>query len=117
MGKDGRFRLQHQFWLDANSETDNTLAELIEQLKNSKEYTNTIRRGIRIDFDLQRGRLDSLFALYPWVKELFQLGQGGGSQQSLGISSPVHSDLPQAIVQEVEVDLQSMGEDFLDFIS
>jgi hypothetical protein len=91
------------------------LAELIEGLKAQKVYTDTIRRGIRLDHDLRQGRLDSLFALYPWTRELFQAGQVGMNRAS-GYMPPL-PDLPTAVITTAQPDLTVMGEEFLDFIS
>jgi hypothetical protein len=107
MAQDGRFRLRHHFWLDLNNPDDAALAELIDDLKISKRYTHTLRRGIRLDADLQNGRLDVLFALYPWVKELFILGQGRGSDFFAVPSRPTFDDdddMPAIVIEQVSSD-------------
>lgn len=77
MDGDNRYRSQFKFWLDVNKPDEEALAVLCEDLKRRGLYTKTIRDGISLVEDLRDGRLDVLFALYPWVKELTIYGQGG----------------------------------------
>jgi len=77
MDGENRFRLQYKFWLDVNKPDEEALAELCQDLKRRGLYTKTIRDGISLVDDLRNGRLDVLFSLYPWVKELMIYGQGG----------------------------------------
>jgi hypothetical protein len=64
----GRFRLKFMFWLDVAKEDESRLAEQIEELKQHRSYSRTIRDGIRLIYDLRAGRTDVLFALFPWLK-------------------------------------------------
>jgi hypothetical protein len=75
MNGDNRYRSQFKFWLDVNKPDEEALAALCEDLKARGLYTKTIRDGISLVDDLRHGRLDVLFALYPWVKELTIYGQ------------------------------------------
>lgn len=77
MDGDNRYRSQFKFWLDVNKPDEQALAALCEDLKRRGLYTKTIRDGINLVDDLRNGRLDVLFTLYPWVKELVSYGQGG----------------------------------------
>ena len=78
MDGENRFRLQFKFWLDVNKPDEEALADLCDDLKRRGLYTKTIRDGISLVDDLRNGRLDVLFTLYPWVKELVAYGQSGG---------------------------------------
>lgn len=75
MDGDNRYRSQFKFWLDVNKSDEEALATLCEDLKRRGLYTRTIRDGISLVDDLRNGRLDVLFSLYPWVKELTIYGQ------------------------------------------
>ncbi len=87
MDGENRFRLQFKFWLDVNKPDEHALAELCEELKRRGLYTKTIRDGISLVDDLRNGRLDMLFTLYPWVKELITYGQSGALSQPLPLNS------------------------------
>lgn len=67
-----RFRQQYVFWLDMNKPDEAVLAGRISELKTSRKFAKTIRDGIRLIEDLQAGRLDVLFALFPNVSEHLQ---------------------------------------------
>ncbi|MGB7341462.1 MAG: hypothetical protein WBC91_21375, partial [Phototrophicaceae bacterium] len=68
---DNRYQRQFRFWLNAKSRQDQTLIELVNQLKNKRSFTQTIRDGIRLVCDLRNGKLDVLFELFPWVRAEF----------------------------------------------
>lgn len=76
---DKRDRIRENFWLDVNKPDERALADLIDRLKQQKQYAATVRDGIWLVDDLRNGRLDVLFSLFPYVKELFYFaGQGRG---------------------------------------
>lgn len=66
-----RFRLKFMFWLDVTKEDEYEVAELIEELKEKRLFSQTIRDGIRLICDLRAGRTDTLFSLFPWVASEF----------------------------------------------
>lgn len=67
--KDNRYRLQFKFWLNARLDSDDDLAVALEDLKTTKQYTQTIRDGVRLVLDLRAGRVGVLKELFPWVLE------------------------------------------------
>ena len=66
-----RFRLKFTFWLDVSKSDEYDLAEQIENLKQERLFSQTIRDGIRLMCDLRAGRTDVLFALFPWLAAEF----------------------------------------------
>jgi hypothetical protein len=66
-----RFRLKFMFWLDITKSDELFLSELIDNLKQNRLFSSTIRDGIRLICDLRAGRLDVLLTLFPWVEEAF----------------------------------------------
>jgi len=74
-----RFRLRFTFWLDVEKDAEYELAETIDELKQQRRFSETIRDGIRLICDLREGRTDSLYELFPWVK----IENGGTPDQSL----------------------------------
>ena len=74
-----RFRLKFTFWLDATKDDEYELIEQIDELKDNRLFSQTIRDGIRLISDLRAGRTDTLFALFPWlIAELPTPVQGRG---------------------------------------
>ena len=67
-----RFRLRFTFWLDIHKNDEAELAETIDILKQERSFATTIRDGIRLICDLRAGRVEVLFALFPWVQETLQ---------------------------------------------
>lgn len=66
-----RFRIRQEFWLDVNKPRGLELAELIDELKQGRVYSQAIRDGLRLIADLWRGRVDVLLELFPWVEAAF----------------------------------------------
>jgi len=66
-----RFMLKHNFWLNLNNPVEEALAETIAALKEKRLFAQTVRDGIRLICDLRQGKLDVLFALFPWVRAEF----------------------------------------------
>ena len=64
-------REKFKFWLDLDKDGELLVAEQIDELKRSRQFTATIRNGIRLICDLKAGRLDILFELFPWVRADF----------------------------------------------
>jgi hypothetical protein len=74
-----RFRLKHTFWLDVTKADERDLAARIEDLKEQRRFSQTIRDGIRLISDLRAGRTETLFALFPWLAaELSVVSEGRG---------------------------------------
>jgi hypothetical protein len=69
---ENRFRLRFPFWLDLNKPDEAALADTIALLKEERTFVKTVRDGIRLVVDLRAGRLDVLFELFPWAKEVLQ---------------------------------------------
>jgi hypothetical protein len=99
MDGDNRYRSQFKFWLDVNKPDEAALAALCENLKRRGLYTKTIRDGLRLVDDLRNGRLDVLFTLYPWVKELITYEQGRAIHPTAPLNSYAAPDdnIPLAI--------------------
>ncbi len=109
MDGDNRYRSQFKFWLDVNKPDEQVLAALCEDLKRRGLYTKTIRDGISLVDDLRNGRLDVLFTLYPWVKELISYGQGGV------LASPVSPTIYASPDEEIALAItHSSGDDATD---
>ncbi|HLA45639.1 MAG TPA: hypothetical protein VJZ27_19475 [Aggregatilineales bacterium] len=64
-----RFRLGFKFWLNIENPQEQEIAEHIEDLKQSRTFAKTIRDGIRLIYDLRRGKTEVLQELFPWVLE------------------------------------------------
>lgn len=74
MKKVDRFRLRFVFWLDMKKPVENELAEQIEQLKATRNFSRTIRDGLRLIIDLRRGNTDVLCELFPLIGERLRQG-------------------------------------------
>ncbi len=66
-----RFRLKFMFWLDMTKSDELRLAEEIENLKDRRLFSQTIRDGIRLIADLRAGRTSVLLELFPWIASEF----------------------------------------------
>ena len=64
-----RFRLKFMFWLDMTKEDELWLADAIEDLKQKRQFSQTIRDGIRLIRDLKAGRTEVLFSMFPWLAQ------------------------------------------------
>jgi hypothetical protein len=67
--KDNRYRKTIHFQLDLNKPGGQEIAQHIQDLKRERAYSKAVRDGIRLVVDLQKGRLDVLQELFPWVIE------------------------------------------------
>ena len=72
-----RFRQRFNFWLDLNKTNDAILAHEIHDLKQCKQFSQTIRDGIRLIVDLRRGNTDVLCELFPLIEERLRQGHSG----------------------------------------
>ena len=80
--RDKRYRKTINFQLDLNKPDGQEVAQHIKELKRGRGYAKAIRDGIRLIVDLQKGRLDVLRELFPWVVE-----QSASSSESLPIEA------------------------------
>lgn len=64
-------RIMFRFWLDDTKSEENELIGQVNNLKQGRSFTSTIRDGIRLVCDLCDGKLDVLFELFPWVRAEF----------------------------------------------
>ena len=64
-----RFRLGFKFWLNIENPQEQEIVDHIEDLKKSRSFAKTIRDGIRLIYDLRRGKTEVLQELFPWVLE------------------------------------------------
>jgi hypothetical protein len=75
------YRLQFKFWLDVSKLDEESIADIIEKLKNARKYSAAIRDGLRLIWDLSQGKTDVLLELFPFVKTALASGandNGGG---------------------------------------
>jgi hypothetical protein len=63
-----RYRVMHKFWLDLTKDDQDHLDEQINELKQARTFTQTVREGIRLICDLRQGNMTVLFELFPWIK-------------------------------------------------
>ncbi|MEZ4672594.1 MAG: hypothetical protein R3E39_32235 [Anaerolineae bacterium] len=125
-----------EFWLNTNKPDEQWLLEQIPILKANNQFSRFVRDGLtfciqlqelKLDVasvyhllvDLRNGNTDRLFALFPHVRTMFEQGRVNGWT---GVETPPRVpfgtlQLPQAAATEAELDLEAIGEDFLDFIS
>lgn len=64
-------RKRYSFWLDRRKPDERAVEDLISQMKADRAFTPSIRNGLRLMADLQDGKLDILFELFPWVRAEF----------------------------------------------
>lgn len=64
------YRRMYRFWLDLNRNDEAAIAEHIEHLKDKRNFTRTIRDGVRLLAELRNGSIDFLIALFPFVIEM-----------------------------------------------
>ena len=62
------YRLMFKFWLDVTKPEEGRIADKIEILKNERTFSQVIRDGIRLMWDLKQGKTDVLYELFPWVQ-------------------------------------------------
>jgi len=62
-----RFAKQFIFWLNLEDESEYAIAETIEELKDRRQFSKSIRDGLRLVVDLSRGKTDVLKELFPTV--------------------------------------------------
>lgn len=127
-----------EFWLDTNKPDEWWLLEQIPLLKKNNLFSKFVRDGLtlviqlhewkldartvyRLLADLRDGNTDVLTELFPHIRSKID---GGGRNSWAGLgeggappSLSRQTSLPQATVTEAEIDLEAIGEDFLDFIS
>lgn len=65
MARRRKYRMQHKFWLNLNSERELRVAEWLEQLKVERRYMPTLLESLELMADLRAGRMDMLITLFP----------------------------------------------------
>lgn len=70
------YRLMFKFWLDVTKPEEHDIADKIEHLKNERTFSQVIRDGIRLMWDLKQGKTDVLYELFPWVQAGTNIKQG-----------------------------------------
>lgn len=61
-------RSSHKFDLDLTKREDAIVEELIDKLKSDRNFSPTVKDGIRLIMDLRDGRFEVLFLLFPYIK-------------------------------------------------
>lgn len=117
-----RLRQRFNFWLDLNKTDDAILAHEIQDLKKCRQFSQTIRDGIRLIVDLRRGNTSVLCELFPLIEERLRQGHSGeviamldemkslldgngngaGQWNSSQITTPVFDSIPVAKIVENE---------------
>ena len=64
-----RYRKLFHFQLDLNKPDEREIAHEINELKQKRSFSRTVRDGIRLVLDLRKGRVEVLQELFPWVLE------------------------------------------------
>lgn len=68
-------REKFSFWLDTEKEEEQLIADTIVELKQERAFSRTVRDGIRLIYELERGNLDYLFELYPQYQKQLATNQ------------------------------------------
>lgn len=66
-----RLMIQYRFWLDILNPSQHALAYRLDEMKLNKTrlFHKTIRDALRLLFDLQAGKVDVLFELFPDLQD------------------------------------------------
>lgn len=78
-----RFRLMYRFWLDINNADQRGIAERIEEWKASRTFAKAVRDGLTLIAELQQGRVDALWRLFPGVVNQMVLDRQNAEIQNL----------------------------------
>jgi hypothetical protein len=57
-----------RFWLDDTKPTEKSIVGQIQELKENRQFTGTIREGIQLITSLREGDVEMLFELFPWIR-------------------------------------------------
>lgn len=68
-----RFRVD--FWLHVNSQRDYETLEIIEAMKSKRTFRGSVIIGLKIVWELRQGRVETLLAEFPNVRDLLQVKQ------------------------------------------
>ena len=63
------FRRQYRFWLDLFRPDESELSEYVDNLKEHRSFSSTIREALTLIRDLRAGNYDVLLSLFPQVVE------------------------------------------------
>ncbi len=111
-----RLMIQYRFWLDVLKPSEHGIAYQLDEMKLNKtrQFHKTIRDGLRLILDLQAGRVDVLFELFPdlkahWRSQADQDMQeritrleaalSNATQQSLPPNAPMYAPFTPTITQ------------------
>ena len=72
------YRMLHKVWLDLHIDVEAALIEELALRKQRRQYTASIRDGLRLLFSLQEGDTSVLFELFPELEGQIQSSTGGG---------------------------------------
>lgn len=61
----GRRRVKFEFWLDANKDDQARLGDRLWRLKSKRKFAPTLRKAVRLFFDLLDGQTNVLRQLFP----------------------------------------------------
>lgn len=61
-------RIMNSFWLDQDKEDQAELLEIIERMKANRQFSRSIRDGLRLIESLQNGNTDVLYSLFPDIQ-------------------------------------------------
>jgi len=82
-----RFAKQFIFWLNLEDSQEYAIAETIEDLKAERNFSKSIRDGIRLIVDLSQGRTNVLKELFPSILEDIK----GSNSSTSGNNDPTSS--------------------------
>lgn len=65
-------RMQFKFWLDANRENEAALGAYLDDMKQKRKLTATIRDAVRLLWWLRSGRAEVLLEMFPNIEDMIQ---------------------------------------------
>lgn len=66
------YRLQVRFWLDVFRDEEYELAQYVDDLKQKRSFSATVRDALNLIRDLKNGKVETLLRLFPWVEDYFK---------------------------------------------
>ena len=85
------YRLQQRFWLDITRPIENELVHYIDDLKQKRSFTSTIRDALHLIKDLRQGSIRILLLLFPWVWDQIE------AEVRASMTEPRHTELHPAL--------------------
>ena len=96
------------FWLNYDKDEELLVADMIDELKTRRQFTKSIRDGIRLVYDLRQGKVDVLRELFPHT--YYNLMQGGTAVHVQPQTLPAPRVKPKELPQPVATDTKATGE-------